>query len=91
MKRKLLPPFLMLLAGSTASIIMYIKDYEIKPMLLILLGVLLIFYLLGLISKRILDSFEVAQIKAALDEGEVIEKEAAEAAEADTAETENPI
>lgn len=76
-KRKLLPIILMLTAGAVTSIITYLKDYELTEMLWTLLGVLIIFYLLGLGIKKVLDVFD-EQIKEAeenKDEGSVIEKE----------------
>lgn len=76
-KRKLLPIILMLTAGAVTSIITYLKDYELTEMLWTLLGVLIIFYLLGLGIKKVLDVFD-EQIKEAeenRDEGSVIEKE----------------
>lgn len=46
-KTGLITPFIMLLAGSLAAIIMYIKEYEFTRMLWILLVVLIIFYIIG--------------------------------------------
>ena len=54
-KRKLIPPFVMLLAGAIISITMRILHYETKTMLIILLCVLIGFYILGYIIKIILD------------------------------------
>lgn len=59
MKRKLIPPFWMLLAGAVSSIIMCILHYEMKNMLMILIGVLVIFYIIGCLFKKMLDIFEV--------------------------------
>lgn len=80
MKRKLMPPFMMLFAGSIASIVMYLNHYEIKSMLWILVAVLIIFYIVGVLIKMILDSFyrELEKVNAVADEGEVIEKDMAE-------------
>lgn len=75
MKRKLLPPFLMLFTGAVSSLIMISLHYEAKTMLIILLGVLLVFYFAGYAIKKMLDRFE-AENERSLDEGEVIEKEA---------------
>ncbi len=50
-KTGLITPFLMLLAGAIASIIMYIRGYELTRMLWGLLIVLLIFYVLGDIAR----------------------------------------
>ncbi len=46
-KVRLITPFLMLLAGALASVIMYIKKYDFNSMLWTLLIVLLIFYVIG--------------------------------------------
>ena len=74
-KSKLFAPFLMLLAGAVASIMMYHFKYTMKQMLPILLTVLLIFYLAGLFIQKQIVSF-VKQIKEEEErEGEVIEKD----------------
>lgn len=81
MKRKLIPIFLMLVAGAVTSIIAFIKDYELTRMLWTLLAALVIFYLLGILMKKVLDIFD-DQIKRAdeekRNEGSVIEKEVEE-------------
>lgn len=81
MKRKLIPIFLMLVAGAVTSIIAFIKDYELTRMLWTLLAALVIFYLLGILMKKVLDIFD-DQIKKAdeekRNEGSVIEKEVGE-------------
>lgn len=46
-KVKLITPFLMLLAGAVAAIIMYIRDFELVDMLWVLLIVLVVFYFIG--------------------------------------------
>ncbi|MDD6490828.1 MAG: hypothetical protein PUG54_01170 [Firmicutes bacterium] len=75
-KNRLFAPFLMLLAGAVASIMMYYFRYSMKQMLPRLLIVLLIFYLAGYFIQKKVTSF-VEQIKAEEEkEGEVIEKEA---------------
>lgn len=50
-KTGLITPFLMLLAGAIASIIMYVRGYELTNMLWGLLIVLLIFYVLGDVAR----------------------------------------
>ncbi|GFI21938.1 hypothetical protein IMSAGC011_00711 [Lachnospiraceae bacterium] len=50
-KTGLITPFLMLLAGAIASIIMYVRGYELTKMLWGLLIVLLIFYVLGDVAR----------------------------------------
>ncbi len=79
MKRKLIPPFWMLLAGAVSSLIMYILHYETKNMLIILLGVLVVFYLIGCLFKWMLDLFE-KQNEPLMEEKEIVsEDELAEA------------
>lgn len=78
-KSKLFAPFLMLLAGAIACIIMYGSHYDTMEMLLILLAVLLIFYAAGyLIQKQVVSFMKQIQEQEeekAEKEGEVIEKE----------------
>lgn len=77
-KRRLIPPFVMLLAGAITSITMRILHYDTGTMLIILLGVLLGFYIAGCVIKGMLDRFEKQIEEADMEEGEVIEKELAE-------------
>ena len=77
-KRRLIPPFVMLLAGSITSITMRILHYEMKTMLIILLCVLVGFYIAGCVIKGMLDRFERQIEEAYMEEGEVIEKELAD-------------
>lgn len=58
MKRKWIPPFLMLFSGAITSIIMLMLHYEVKSMLQILLGVLVLFYIIGCLLKWMLDVFD---------------------------------
>ena len=77
-KRKLIPPFVTLLAGAIVSITMRILNYETLQMLIILLCVLLGFYFVGRILQIMLDRFELQIQEAHMEEGEVIEKEPSE-------------
>lgn len=54
----LITPFLMLLAGALASIIMYIRGFELYTMLWVLLIVLLVFYVIGDIVRYIYASIK---------------------------------
>lgn len=78
MNRKKMPLVLMLTAGAVTCVITFIMKYPIIWKLVTLLLVLIIFYVLGTILKWVLDAFEKQNEKAALDEGEVIEKETEE-------------
>ena len=75
MNRKYMPLILMLAAGAITSIITYIMNYTTIQKLLALLLVLVVFYVLGSVLKWALDTFDAQNEKAALDEGEVIEKD----------------
>ena len=71
-KVRLITPFLMLLAGALASIIMYIKEYDFNSMLWTLLVVLLIFYVIGdsvryiyaLIRPRIIPKIDISGVSS---------------------------
>lgn len=75
MKRKLVPIILMLFAGAVTSIVTFMMHYEIKAFLWILAAVLVSFYIMGCLIRRMLDSFMVEKDNSVSDEGEVIEKE----------------
>ena len=81
MKRKLLPPFVMLTAGLITSIRTFCLHYDTKSSLIILLVVLIVFYALGSVLKYVLDTFDKENEEKALDEGEVIAKAAEEETE----------
>ena len=51
-KGKLFAPFLMLLAGAVASILMFYFHYSTKQTLYVLLAVLVIFYLAGCLDRK---------------------------------------
>lgn len=78
----MIPLALMLTAGAITSIITYIRDYELIHMLWILVVVLIVFYILGLCIKRMMEAFDEQNVKAqqeeAAKEGAVIEKELSE-------------
>ena len=74
-RRRLIPPFVMLLAGAVVSIAMRLFRYETRTMLIVLLIVLIVFYLVGEVIKYMLDQFEKQIEENKAREGEVIEKE----------------
>lgn len=76
MNRKNLPMVLMLLAGAITCIITFIREYAMVERLAILLGVLVLFYLLGSILVWTLNYFDMQNEQRRKEEGEVIEKEA---------------
>lgn len=79
---KMLPAFLMLSAGAVTSIITYMLHYEGKTALTILLGVLLLFYVLGKLFQNMIFRFEQQNAeeerkkKKEEEEGTVVEKDA---------------
>ncbi len=73
-KRKLIPPFVMLLAGAIVSITLLFLRYSPINKLLITLGVMILFYIIGDAIKSMLDRFEKQIEEARLEEGEVIDK-----------------
>lgn len=81
MNRKNLPMLLMLLAGAIACIVTFLNNYTLVERLGILLGVLVLFYLLGNILVWTLNYFDMQNEKKRKEEGEVIEKEAEETTE----------
>ena len=78
-KIKLIPPFVMLLAGAAASITMRIQQYDTETMLIVLLCVLFGFYIAGCFLNVMVDKFESLVVEAVLLECDVIEKELSEA------------
>ena len=52
-KAQLITPFLMLTAGTIASIIMYVRNFDLYRMLWNLLIVLVVFYIIGDITRYI--------------------------------------
>ncbi len=77
-KRKLLPVFIMLLAGAIASIMAAVMQYELEVFLLIVLITLAVFYLMGLALLKIYEVIEIQKVEETLDEGAVIEKDASD-------------
>ena len=91
-KLKILPIYLMLIAGTVTSIITLMLHYEGKTALLILLGVLLFFYIAGSLFAGLIDRFEKEQAEKERaqkeEEGKVLAKKLAEMAEQEAAENE---
>lgn len=84
-KVRLITPFLMLFAGALASIIMFIKKYDLYTMLWVLLIVLIVFYVIGDVARyiymsvqpRVLPQSEIEDMIALMNSG-VLEKSAEE-------------
>lgn len=97
-KSKLFAPFLMLLAGAIASIMMYYFRYTTGQMIPRLIAVLVLFYLIGYFTQKKVMSFveqikeEEAKEQERLEqerlERERLENEAAQAENADGAQEE---
>ena len=68
----------MLLAGAVACIVTYLNQYDFIEMLTTLIWVLPVFLIIGLIVKKIFDSFQMPDENAVDDEGEVVEKQGEE-------------
>ena len=84
---RILPAFVMLLAGALTSIITYLVHYTMKSALIILLVVLIIFYILGSVLQKLIVKFEEANKPKAEEaepeeqappEGTVVEKDESE-------------
>ena len=75
MDTKKIPAIVMLLAGVVACIATYINHYSLEDMLVVLLITLVVFLIIGVAIKLILDSFNITQDDDKVDdEGEVVEK-----------------
>lgn len=78
---KMLPILIMLVAGAFTSVITWLLDYDKTSALWILVGVLVLFYILGLVVQKVIYKFEaeIAEEEARLaeEEGKVVEKEGA--------------
>lgn len=57
-KTRFITPLLMLTAGAVASIIMFVRKFELTTMLWILLAVLLVFYVIGDVARYIYASIK---------------------------------
>lgn len=88
MERKLIPLTLMLIAGAMCSIVCFAQGYDAYTMLWALFIVLLIFYVLGSVIKRVMEKFEIENEEKSKEEGEVIEKESSDENGESTSDTE---
>lgn len=70
-KVKLITPFLMLFAGALASIIMYVRHFDLYTMLWVLLVVLVVFYIIGDVVRYIYESIR-PRIIPDMDEEELM-------------------
>lgn len=72
-KTPLITPFLMLTAGTIASIIMYVRGFEFNTMLWTLLIVLIIFYIIGDIARYLYASVRPRVIPVANIDRQLLE------------------
>ena len=75
MNTKNIPPLIMLTAGLIVTAVMYIRHYQLHTMLGILLAVLLVFYIVGLLIKKMFDVFGMEIEKREAEEKEKAEEE----------------
>lgn len=75
MKIKNLPLIIMLFAGAITSIIIYFKKYSTQEMLFTVLIVLVVFYVIGMFAKEIIEYFLKTDQSEKSDSEKVIEKE----------------
>lgn len=75
MNRKILPLFMMLIAGAVMCIISYVQKFSILTKLVSLFVVLVVFYLLGNVLVWVLNYFDRQNEERLREEGEVIEKD----------------
>lgn len=78
MNTKNIPTIIMLTAGLSSSIVMYLMHYGLYKMLRILLLVFFVFYILGLLVKKILDRFCVPKQEETEEEQTAEEEETQE-------------
>lgn len=83
MNRKTLPLLLMLTAGAISIIITFCKAYTLPGILLSLLIVMIVFYLVGLWIKSMLNYFDKQNAAKEKEESEVTEQESDEAAKSE--------
>ncbi|MBQ8822631.1 MAG: hypothetical protein IJZ82_08320 [Lachnospiraceae bacterium] len=74
MNRRTMPFILMLVAGVFTCVMTLINEYSIVDKLLILSIVMLVFYMLGRLMQKVLDSFDKQNEEKAKAEEEAREK-----------------
>lgn len=87
MDTKKIPAIVMLLAGAVAVVVTYLNHYTFRDMLMTLVWVLIIFFVIGVIVRIILEASHIGlkeeQEETIInDEGEVVDK-TSESEEAD--------
>lgn len=81
MKTKFIPAVVMLLGGAVACIVTFLNNYSLEEMLSVLIIALIVFLILGVVIRLIIDSFELPDDNRVDDEGEVVEKQGENAEE----------
>ena len=83
MNRRTMPFILMLVAGAFSCVMTFINEYSIIDKLLVLSIVMFVFYVLGVILQKVLDSFDKQNEEKRRAEEEAREKELRELEELD--------
>lgn len=95
MKTKLIPATCMLLGGAVAAIVTFINGYDLTNMLKIILFSLIVFLIMGVAIKLILDKYvpyvEKTEEEETAEDGSVIEKTDEEGMEQSEAEYEEDL
>ncbi len=82
METKNIPIIVMLTAAFVASVVMYVNNYDLSVMLKAILLIFLVFYILGVFVKRLLDAFcPLPKKEEGKEEGEETEEKEEETAE----------
>lgn len=76
-KIRLLPAFIILLAGAITSITLYVTEQDLITTLLVLFIVLFVFYFIGVLAMKIIVDFmnKKQPEEPVGEEGQVLEKE----------------
>ncbi|GEM_PF-1296239 len=82
---KLLPLTVMLIAGAITGVATYLLHYKSTTALWVMVGVLILFFIIGTILQKVILKFEAEvaaeEARKAEEEGKVVEKEGAAAEE----------
>lgn len=86
MKLEFVPKFITLLAGAVVCIITIVKEMDVTYSLELLLATLIIFYMIGLIAKKIIQKVLEGNMFVRQDEPAVVNMDIPPQEEADTTE-----
>lgn len=74
LKTKPIPAIVMMIAGLSAAVMTRLNRYPVKDALIIILVSMLVFLVIGEAIKAVLDRFELPDVSAVDENGEMIEK-----------------